>query len=339
MGRQNLRRRHSGQDRRVSDERTRPTASLQPGRAGASGNLPNPSYNTNAERRIGWGGMPLDSDRRGPARQADTGDWAERRIRMDSGGAGGREELQRLGSGQGSKRRAQSVERHPSPTGHVAQDNIRIVTRASPEEEGELGSRRIVAAVGEAGLGLDRACSKRARVGTPSDQRVTLSVPLPKVNPESTARLHRVSALLGPLSFHRKMITIIKRTRMYMSVVTPDITLHELVYKLHNLYCLQEIVKFVSNVAPTWEESNLRDAALGRVQGACAMMHLYEVFPFGSKASGLELWNSDIDVVILGVMEPSRDNLGALQFHACLTFNPAVTCPSDGGPKRWHWRG
>jgi DNA polymerase sigma len=74
---------------------------------------------------------------------------------------------------------------------------------------------------------------------------------------------------------------------------------------------LQEIVEFVSYVAPTWEESNLRDAALGRVQGACAMMHLSDVYPFGSKASGLELWNSDIDVVVLGIMEPSRDNLGA----------------------------
>ena len=68
-------------------------------------------------------------------------------------------------------------------------------------------------------------------------------------------------------------------------------------------------------MAPMWEESNLRDAALGRVQGACAMMHLYDVYPFGSKASGLELWNSDIDVVVLGIMEPSRDNLGALQTH------------------------
>lgn len=205
MGRQNWRRKHSGHDRRVSDERASPAASLQPGHAGAFGTLPHPRHNTNAERRVGWGGMPLDSDRRGtPQQRTGAGAWAERRIRMDSGGAAGREELQRVGSGQGSKRRALSEERQPSPTGHVAPDNFRVVTRASPEEEGELGSRRIVAAVGEAGLGLDRACSKRARVGMPSDQRVTLSVPLPTVNPESTARLHEVMALSGPLSTHRK---------------------------------------------------------------------------------------------------------------------------------------
>lgn len=74
----------------------------------------------------------------------------------------------------------------------------------------------------------------------------------------------------------------------------------------------QEIVEFAYNVAPTWDEMRLRDAALGRVQDACAMMHLYSVYPFGSKASGLELWNSDIDVVVLGIMEPSMDNLGIL---------------------------
>ncbi|BDA45508.1 probable terminal nucleotidyltransferase 4B at N-terminal half [Coccomyxa sp. Obi] len=263
MGRQRWRRRNrSGQDRRISDDRARSAASLQPGHAGAFGTLPDPGQNTHAERSVGWGGMPLESDGHGPPRQTGAGDWAERRIRMDSGDAGGMEELQRAGSGQGSKRRALSEERHPSPTGHVAPDNFRVVTRASPEEEGELGNRRVVAAVAEAELGLDRACSKRARVATPSDQCVTLSVPLPKVNPESTARLHK------------------------------------------------EILEFIANVTPTWEESNLRDAALGRVQGACGMMQLYRVFPFGSKASGLELWNSDIDVVILGVMEPSRDNLG-----------------------------
>lgn len=97
------------------------------------------------------------------------------------------------------------------------------------------------------------------------------------------------------------------------------------------------MLEFVSNVVPTWEEKNLRDAALGRVQGACAMMQLYEVFPFGSKASGLELWNSDIDVVILGVIEPSRDNLGVLQPHAWLIFFPAIMHPSDGPPKVVAW--
>ena len=197
MGRQNWRSKRPGQDRRVSDEDGSPATSLQTGRAGASGIMPHPRQYTSAERRIGWGGVPLDSDRRGPPRQSDAGDWTERRIRMDSGGAGGREELQRVGSGQGSKRRAHSVERHPSPTGHVEPDSFRVVTRASLEEEGELGSRRVVAAADEAGLGLDRACSKRARVGTSSDQRVTLAVPLPKVNPDSTARLHKVLTFLG----------------------------------------------------------------------------------------------------------------------------------------------
>ena len=85
-------------------------------------------------------------------------------------------------------------------------------------------------------------------------------------------------------------------------------------------------------MAPTWEESNLRDAALGRVQGACAMMHLYEVFPFGSKNSGLELWNSDIDVVILNVTEPSRDNLGVLQLHTWLMLKSAVVLPQMSAP-------
>ena len=32
----------------------------------------------------------------------------------------------------------------------------------------------------------------------------------------------------------------------------------------------------------------------------------HDVHPFCSKASGLELWNSDIDVVVLGVMQPDR---------------------------------
>ena len=32
---------------------------------------------------------------------------------------------------------------------------------------------------------------------------------------------------------------------------------------------------------------------------------------FGSRANGLELWNSDIDVVVLGVKEPHGVNGGA----------------------------
>lgn len=36
---------------------------------------------------------------------------------------------------------------------------------------------------------------------------------------------------------------------------------------------------------------------------------------FGSRANGLELWNSDIDIVVLGVKEPHGPNGGARCTH------------------------
>ena len=45
--------------------------------------------------------------------------------------------------------------------------------------------------------------------------------------------------------------------------------------------------------------------------------------PFGSKASGLELWNSDIDVVVLGLVQPTGSNGGRL-FKHLTTFRVSV---------------
>ena len=70
------------------------------------------------------------------------------------------------------------------------------------------------------------------------------------------------------------------------------------------------MLSFARHVAPQPQEQKLRDAALARIKAACADLHWYEVEPFGSKASGLELWNSDVDMVVLGLMEPNQGGLG-----------------------------
>ena len=71
---------------------------------------------------------------------------------------------------------------------------------------------------------------------------------------------------------------------------------------------LQEVLRFAARVVPDAEEDERRRAAHGQMQAACAAAKLPTVRPFGSRASGLELWDSDIDLVVLGVVEPSGDN-------------------------------
>ena len=71
---------------------------------------------------------------------------------------------------------------------------------------------------------------------------------------------------------------------------------------------LQEILCFAARIVPDTEEDKRRRAAHGQMQAACAAAKLPNVQPFGSRASGLELWDSDIDLVVLGVVEPSGDN-------------------------------
>ena len=214
MGGQRWRTRRAGSGSRRSDEAPKRAVTLEPADAAAFGSQAEQRAshgNAAGDRRIGWGGMPLPLEPRGAAR--DTGHWAQdagaaaRQVRVDSNGAAGRAELQTQGSGQGSKRRAQSVERQVSAVGGGAPDNIRIVSRASPEEDGELGSRRLVAAGEEAQLGLGRACSKRAKVALALDQRVTLSFRMPRVNPECAARLEKVLTFyLGPLSCYSTLV-------------------------------------------------------------------------------------------------------------------------------------
>ena len=71
---------------------------------------------------------------------------------------------------------------------------------------------------------------------------------------------------------------------------------------------LQEILHFAARVVPDAEEDERRRAAHGQMQAACAAAKLPTVRPFGSRASGLELWDSDIDLVVLGIVEPSGGN-------------------------------
>ena len=59
---------------------------------------------------------------------------------------------------------------------------------------------------------------------------------------------------------------------------------------------LQEILRFAARIVPSPEENKRRSAAHGLMR------------PFGSRASGLELWDSDIDLVVLGVVDPTGDN-------------------------------
>ncbi len=207
MGGQKRRTRRAGSGGRFSDEPSRRAVTLQPGDAaayGSQGEQRSSHGSAGGNTHIGWGGMLLPADARGTlpdgGRRAGDVDRTARQVRVDTVGAAGRGDIQRQGSGQGSKRRAQSLERQVSSVGGGGADRIRIVSRASPEEEGELGSRREVSAGEEAQVGLERACSKRAKVGAATDQRVTLSFRMPSVNPECTARLQQVLTLLGPLS-------------------------------------------------------------------------------------------------------------------------------------------
>jgi hypothetical protein len=71
---------------------------------------------------------------------------------------------------------------------------------------------------------------------------------------------------------------------------------------------LQEILELCRRVVPDAEEDAKRSAAHGAMQAACAAVKLFTVQPFGSRASGLELWDSDIDLVVLGVVKPSGEN-------------------------------
>ena len=71
---------------------------------------------------------------------------------------------------------------------------------------------------------------------------------------------------------------------------------------------LQEILRFAGPIVLSPEENKRRSAAHGLMQAACAAAQLPTVRPFGSRASGLELWDSDIDLVVLGVVDPTGDN-------------------------------
>lgn len=71
---------------------------------------------------------------------------------------------------------------------------------------------------------------------------------------------------------------------------------------------MQEILDFAARVVPDAEEDRTRTAAHVQMQAACAAAKLFNVQPFGSRASGLELWDSDIDLVVLGVVDPSGEN-------------------------------
>ena len=71
---------------------------------------------------------------------------------------------------------------------------------------------------------------------------------------------------------------------------------------------MQEILGFCNGVVPNDEEDQRRSAAHVQVLSACRAARLFNLQPFGSRASGLELWDSDIDLVVLGVVEPSGEN-------------------------------
>ena len=91
---------------------------------------------------------------------------------------------------------------------------------------------------------------------------------------------------------------------------------------------MQEILDFCSRVVPNEEEDRLRSAAHAQMLAACRAVKLFNLQPFGSRASGLELWDSDIDLVVLGVVQPSRENHSvALHFpftlHAATAHAPA----------------
>lgn len=93
-------------------------------------------------------------------------------------------------------------------------------------------------------------------------------------------------------------------------------------------FCMQEILEFCRRVAPDAEEDAERSAAHGAMQAACAAVKLFNVQPFGSRASGLELWESDIDLVVLGVVKPSGDNHSEHKLLTCFYWqlsNPVLT--------------
>jgi len=76
----------------------------------------------------------------------------------------------------------------------------------------------------------------------------------------------------------------------------------------HHLCCMQEILEFCNRVVPNQEEDQRRSAAHAQMMSACRAAKLLDLQPFGSRASGLELWDSDIDLVVLGVVDPSGEN-------------------------------
>ncbi len=76
---------------------------------------------------------------------------------------------------------------------------------------------------------------------------------------------------------------------------------------------MQETLDFCSRVTPNEEEDQRRSAAHAQMLAACRAAKLFNLQPFGSRASGLELWDSDIDLVVLGVVQPSGENHSELQ--------------------------
>ncbi|KAK9842314.1 hypothetical protein WJX81_006101 [Elliptochloris bilobata] len=72
----------------------------------------------------------------------------------------------------------------------------------------------------------------------------------------------------------------------------------------------KEVLEFARAVAPDRSEAAIREAAFQRVASACRAAYLPNVQTFGSRACGLELWSSDIDIAILGVLEPAAPSGG-----------------------------
>ena len=71
---------------------------------------------------------------------------------------------------------------------------------------------------------------------------------------------------------------------------------------------MQEILDFCSRVVPNEDEEQRRSAAHAQMLSACRAAKLFNLQSFGSRASGLELWDSDIDLVVLGLVQPSGEN-------------------------------
>jgi hypothetical protein len=189
---------------------------------------------------------------------------------------------------------------------------------------------------------------KRARLGKEGPAATSLApVRLPAFNIERLAQLDQVrsfwavQAMLHSAVLHAVSCDCTCQTRDDV-VETP----------LPVLAAPQEILDFARRVAPTQTETSTRDAAFERARAACKAANMYAHVPwqsashatdvpgitlylpcsipskawtvkcrhelraFGSRANGLELWNSDIDVVVLGVKEPHGPNGGARCCHS-----------------------